>query len=382
MALGLGFAYTATGQKMKRIIANQTAVGTIVALSVLILVGLLAYNRLSELAGAASELGDAVLVNSYDADAVGEAITRALAMPESERKRRMVRMRAHVMTNDVAQWAETFVERLCSAERPAPAAMRNSELAQVIERTSQASRLYILVDYDGTLVPIADSPEHALPDATAIELLTEVSQSPGIDVHIVSGRPRQFLEKWFDRLPVALWAEHGFWRRAARARTWEPAGQAPSSLLERVRPILEQFTANTPGARIESKTASLAWHYRQADPEFGARQAHELRMLLGDVLSNQPLEVLEGKKVVEVRFRGISKALVALRTVFEAGSTILAIGDDRSDADLFRALPESAITIAVGSADPAAKYHVCGSDDVRALLRSITLTRRLAPSMS
>jgi trehalose 6-phosphate synthase/phosphatase len=151
-------------------------------------------------------------------------------------------------------------------------------------------------------------------------------------------------------------------------------------LLDRVYPILKQFTANTPGARIERKTASLAWHFRQSDPEFAERQAHELRLLLGDLLSNQPLEVVEGKKVVEIRFRGFSKALVALRTRFHPHSLMIAIGDDRTDDDLFRALPKAALTIGVGAGSPQATFRVGSSGDVRALLRSIALTRRM-PAM-
>ena len=334
---------------------------------------------LSELAGAASELGDAILINAYDADATGAAVERALQMPQIERRRRMARLRSQVMANDVERWASAFLHRL-SAYSPSTGASptdRSDRLASVVERASEADRVYLLLDYDGTLVPIAEAPEQALPDAAVMALLTDLCQCPGVEVHIVSGRPREFLEHWFGELPIALWAEHGFWRRAARSAAWKAAGQPVPGLLDRVAPILAQFTANTPGARVEVKTASLAWHYRQSDPDFGERQAHELRMLLGDVLSNQPLEVVEGNKVVEVRGRGFSKALVALRTSFVPHSAIIAVGDDRSDDDLFRALPEQAMTVGVGRGTPPAMFHAPGTDDVRALLRSITLTRRL-----
>lgn len=82
-----------------------------------------------------------------------------------------------------------------------------------------------------------------------------------------------------------------------------------------------------------------AWHYRGAQREFGARQAHELCMLLGDALSNQPFEVLEGKKVIEVRLRGVNKAIVAenVERTSAPGAAVIAIGDDRTDEDLFRA---------------------------------------------
>jgi trehalose 6-phosphate synthase/phosphatase len=120
--------------------------------------------------------------------------------------------------------------------------------------------------------------------------------------------------------------------------------------MRRVLPILEQFTFNTPGSLIERKSACIAWHYRMADAELGSRQAHELRMLLGDALSNQPLEVREGRKVIEVRLRGVSKAIVAHRLLSTCGpASILAVGDGRTDDDLFRALPESSVRVSVGA---------------------------------
>jgi trehalose 6-phosphate synthase/phosphatase len=171
---------------------------------------------------------------------------------------------------------------------------------------------------------------------------------------------------------VTLWAEHGFWQRPASASAWFPAASVPSDWLDRVHPILEQFTASTPGSLIEKKTASVAWHYRLAEVEFGARQAHELRMLLGDALSNQPLEVLEGKKVIEVRLRGITKALAARHVLAsEDAGMILAVGDDRTDEDLFAALPPPSITIAVGTGTSRARYRLGDASAVRRLLRTL-----------
>jgi trehalose 6-phosphate synthase/phosphatase len=134
-----------------------------------------------------------------------------------------------------------------------------------------------------------------------------------------------------------------------------------------------QFAIDTPGAQVEAKSASLAWHYRRADREFGARQAHELRMLLGDALSNQPFEVVEGKKVIEVRLRGVSKALVARRVVADSDSeaVLVAIGDDRTDEDLFRALPPSSITVAVGNRPAGTRFRLEDQRAVRRLLRTL-----------
>jgi trehalose 6-phosphate synthase/phosphatase len=143
--------------------------------------------------------------------------------------------------------------------------------------------------------------------------------------------------------------------------------------MRKVYPVLEQFTANTPGSLIEKKSASVAWHYRTADAEFGRRQAHELRMLLGDALSNQPLEVVEGKKVVEVRLRGTGKAVVAHRVVTSPsdGSVVLAIGDDRTDEEMFAALPAHSFKVAVGIRSSSADHRLADHRAVRALLRHL-----------
>jgi trehalose 6-phosphate synthase/phosphatase len=176
-------------------------------------------------------------------------------------------------------------------------------------------------------------------------------------------------------MPLTLCAEHGFWSRQSPDQSWHAAADIPSAALGKIEAIFRQFVTNTPGALLERKSASIAWHYRAADREFGARQARELRMLLGAALSNQPFEVIEGNKVIEVRLRGISKALVATRLQMDVASNhvIVAIGDDRTDEDLFRALPASAITIAVGPRASGARFRV---DDVRAvrhLLRQLAI---------
>ena len=328
---------------------------------------------LSEFAGAAAELGEAVVVNPYDVEAVADAVQRSLDMPADERRARMRPMRRRVLDYDVHTWAGAFMSALEKAEpaimeaQPAPPL---PELSAAIAASRARGRLRLLLDYDGTLVPLARSPELAAPDAELLGLLHGLASDGGIDVEVVSGRPSETLDTWFGHLPVVLWAEHGFWRRPAGAAEWQPSATVVPGWLDRIHPILQQFTASTPGSHIEIKSASIAWHYRGADREFGARQAHELRMLLGDALSNQPLEVLEGKKVIEVRLRGISKAIVASAGE-GAGEAVVAFGDDRTDEDLFRALPPSSVTVAVGQPLASAKYRLADHRSVRQVLRAL-----------
>ncbi len=230
----------------------------------------------------------------------------------------------------------------------------------VLRTGRPSTSVRLLVDYDGTLVPIASSPALAVPDDEVLSLLGALAQQPRIQIDIVSGRARQTLESWLGHLPIALWAEHGFWHRPSRGEAWRAGAAVPFDWKQRIEPILEQFTTSTPGSHVETKSASIAWHYRRAERELGARQAHELRMLLGDALNDQPFEVIEGKKVIEVRLRGVSKAQVAQRVLSEvdADGQLVAIGDDLTDEELFRALPFSSVTVAVGNQPTSARYRL------------------------
>jgi trehalose 6-phosphate synthase/phosphatase len=335
---------------------------------------------LSEFAGAAAELGEALIVNPYDVDAVAGAIRTALQMAPSERRARMQNLRRRVLAHDVHQWAQRFIDQLCASvpSRPGRATPVRSqtELRDAVEGARRAPWLTILLDYDGTLVPIAQAPELAAPDPQLLSLLGALSKRPGTDVHLVSGRLRETLEGWFGKLPISLWAEHGFWHRPSAGSAWEATATQQTDWLAKVYPILEHFTASTPGSLIEKKSASVAWHYRIAEAEFGARQAHELRMVLGDALSNQPLEVLEGKKVIEIRLRGVNKGLVVQRVLNgHAGAShrdaraVLAIGDDRTDEDLFAAVPPASVTVAVGDRPGNAAYRVDDWHAARELLQ-------------
>ena len=330
---------------------------------------------LSEFAGAAAELGEAVVVNPYDVDAVTAAMKDALNMDRAVRRARMQNLRRRVLEYDIHRWAARFIAELGEmrgSARPARAADAGS-LADVGKRLAAASGLALLLDYDGTLVPIAQAPDLAVPDAELMSLLIALAERPRTSVHLVSGRPCDTLERWFGTLPVSLWAEHGIFHREGPDGSWQATAPIPADWMGRVLPILEQFTANTPGSLIEKKRASIAWHYRIADAEFGARQAHELRLVLGDALSNQPLEVLEGKKVIEVRLRGVNKSAVAHRILAAPGEppAILAIGDDRSDDDLFNALPESAFCIGVGGGRSRAAHQLPDHRAVRTFLQTL-----------
>jgi trehalose 6-phosphate synthase/phosphatase len=230
-----------------------------------------------------------------------------------------------------------------------------------------------LLDYDGTLVPYTATPELARPDPLVLELLSALASRPHTDVHVVSGRGRETLEQWLGTLPIALHAEHGFWSRPPNGPEWVPAGDLGAAWREPALAILRDITARTPGSLIEVKSVALAWHYRMADPETGSRRANELRLHLSQLLSNQPVEILAGHKVVEIRPYGIHKGRIIppLSPERLASTVILAMGDDRTDEDLFAALPSDAISVKVGPGPTHARFRVDGVPAARSFLQSL-----------
>jgi trehalose 6-phosphate synthase/phosphatase len=330
---------------------------------------------LSEMAGAAKEMGEALIINPFHLGDFARALEQALTMPADEQKRRNQRLRERLRRYDVNRWADDFIQALiCSQKREAARRARlltGKPYSRLLRRYSAATRRVVFLDYDGTLAPFAPAPDMARPDAELRELLSDLAADPRNQVVIISGRPRADLEGWFDWLPAGLVAEHGVWLRPCGG-AWRLLKPMTAEWKERVRPILQLYVDRLPGALLEEKDYSLALHYRRADPEQASVRAKELLDDLADYTRNIDLQALEGSKVVEVRVSGANKGAAAAEWL--AGQTpdfILGIGDDWTDEDLFRALPPSAFSVRVGVANTAANYYVASHTIVRRTLRDL-----------
>ena len=332
---------------------------------------------LSEFAGAAAELAEALHVNPYDLDSVAQVIKSALTMPQEERRARIRALRHRVRAYDSYRWAETFMDELRSSSEdgnsPIQSLSSREKIAGLTRRLRNASQLLLLLDYDGTLVPFASTPELAAPDPDVKKLLTALSERPGTTVHVLSGRTRETLQRWLGALPIGLHAEHGFWSRMSPLSSWEPLNGKPLEWKPKVIKTLEQFVSATPGSLLEEKSAGFAWHYRMADPDFGALHAGKLVLRLERELDGLPVEILSGDKVVEIRTQGINKGIVATSIIGARSvpATVLAMGDDQTDEDLFAALQEDGVAVHIGSRASRAHYRLSNTTAARAFLESL-----------
>jgi trehalose 6-phosphate synthase/phosphatase len=168
-----------------------------------------------------------------------------------------------------------------------------------------------------------------------------------------------------------LIAEHGVWLRNA-AGQWRMLKSMTADWKDRVRPILQLYVDRLPGAMLEEKDFSLAWHYRRADPEQASDYAKELIDDLAGYTRNIDVQVYDGNKVVELRNAGVTKGFAAQEWLSgQEPDFILGIGDDSTDEDMFRGLPPSAFSVRVGVANTAARYYLFGPPTVRRMLREL-----------
>ncbi|MGH7359127.1 MAG: trehalose-phosphatase [Candidatus Rokuibacteriota bacterium] len=261
-----------------------------------------------------------------------------------------------------------FQTSIGPARPPGPAVVET-----LVVRVRAAPARLLLLDYDGTLVPFVENPALARPDDELLALLHSLASSVGTEVHVVSGRTRGALEGWLGALPIGLHAEHGLASRAPGTSAWVTRELPPSDWRPSVLGCMRRFTAWTPGALVEEKDAGLAWHYRAAEPALGDARARALELELASLLAGAPVSILLGAKVIEVLPRVVHKGSLvpALAAAAPPGALLVAIGDDRTDEDLFAALPVDGLAIHVGPGPTRAPIRLNGVADVRALLRDV-----------
>lgn len=329
---------------------------------------------LSETAGAASELGEAVIVNPNDHRAIARGIKAALDLPETEIVERNRRMHNRISRYNVHFWADEFISALQNMEleqKSGKPLLKLTGESPMEEAYKGAEQRLLFLDYDGTLVGFKSTPDQAKPDEELKRLLTELSEDERNKVVIITGRDRYTIEKWLGDLNIYIIASHGLWFRKPN-EAWAKTISVDESWKEPIRHILEMYTDRMPGSLIEEKDFSLAWHYRQCEPDTIAQKRDELREALISITQSMSIGVLEGNKVLEVKDSRVNKGNgVHLLTQDEGYDFILGVGDDQTDEDLFAALPEGAYSIKVGTGNTQAAFRLKSPKEVRAMLRKM-----------
>jgi trehalose 6-phosphate synthase/phosphatase len=330
---------------------------------------------LSETAGAASELGEAIIVDAHNKQLIINAIKEALKMPVEEQVERNKLMQKRLSRYTITRWARDFMESMavvkkiqqelsiCKLDKP----IRK----KLVNEYNKGSKRLFLLDYDGTLVGFADRPEKAGPDKELVALLQALAADTKNELVIISGRDKATLNYWLGNLNASLIAEHGA-RIKDKDADWQVIEPLRTDWKRTIRPILELYTDRTPGSFVEEKDFSLVWHFRKSDPELAYLRRQELKHAVLSLTANLDIGVFEGSKILEIKNIGINKGRVAKLWIDkQKWDFIFAAGDDYTDEDLFVVLPESAYSIRVGHGISKARFNLDSVHELRLLIKEL-----------
>lgn len=330
---------------------------------------------LSEMAGASKELSDALLVNPNNQQQLTEAMRLALEMSDEEQVRRMTVMQATLKRYNIYHWVKLFMERLNHVKKEQASLktriIDDGAIKAIKKDYKKGKQKLIFLDYDGTLTGFHADPAEARPDEELYSILNNLTRDENTHLVIISGRDKDTLEEWFDTNRMDLIGEHGVWLRQ-NGKEWETVTTLTDEWKPDIKKVLEGYVRRTPGSFIEEKDYSLVWHYRKVETGLGELRTRELTSHLKYLATNQNLQVLEGDMVVEFKSSEVNKGRAARSWLKRySADFVMAIGDDWTDEDTFKAMPSSAFTIKVGSSQSAAKYSIGSPKEVRALLNSL-----------
>jgi trehalose 6-phosphate phosphatase len=211
-----------------------------------------------------------------------------------------------------------------------------TELAQTL---SQSKRLWLLLDYDGTLADFAPTPEHVRPDPELIGLLDQLARHPRIRVTIISGRRLDQIETLVPVSGVFLAGTYGVEMRAwfgEQINRLDYEINRPA--LEALKPHWSQLIAGRHGFFLEDKGWTLALHARFAPDDAAEEVLSEARRVAGERVSFGPFQLLDGHKFLEIgpflAHKGRTVDHLLSRYAW-TGARLLYLGDDDKDEKAF-----------------------------------------------
>jgi trehalose 6-phosphate synthase/phosphatase len=227
---------------------------------------------------------------------------------------------------------------------------RNNHIEKVVAEYARAKNRILLLDYDGTLAPFTVNPQDAQPSDVVLKLLSQLANNAANHVVIISGREKTMLDDWLGKMPLTLVAEHGgFYKEWGQP--WKSFFSNVTSWKMKVLPFLQALTVQHEGSSIEEKHFSIAWHYRAVANKIHKNNKEKIFSTVQSLLEGNVFSVYDEDCTLEFRTTGIDKGTFV--DLYKKGKPpadfVLAIGDGKTDEDLFRVLGKDGYGVKVGS---------------------------------
>jgi trehalose-phosphatase len=227
------------------------------------------------------------------------------------------------------------------------------------QRLAAADRLWLFLDYDGTLADFAPTPEHVQPDPDLVALINRLAQHPRFHVAVVSGRRLSHVQKLVPVPGVLLAGTYG-------VELQTPEGERVDRLdYHRLRPVLDALKpewaaliGEREGFFLEDKGWALALHARfaardEADVVLSA--AHSLAVAATDEADPDMFRLLGGHRFLEIGPRLAHKGLTVAYLLDRypwPGALPLYLGDDDKDEEAFGVIKARGGIAVVVAAEP------------------------------
>jgi trehalose 6-phosphate phosphatase len=229
------------------------------------------------------------------------------------------------------------------------------------KRLLKVAQVFLMLDYDGTLVPLAPTPAQARPSAELLRILKKLGGLPHYKVAVISGRTLSDLANLLPVPGIFLIGGHGVEVRS-------PAGEVTylldhkhiTKIINKLEQLARYCLNDKKGFLLENKGYSLALHYRLAQPSMVQGVLNKFMELSKPLVKKHDLNILLGKKVLEIRPSAIhkGKAVSYLQQLYPHSLAVY-FGDDTTDEDAFRALKEGlSILVSPRNRVSAAKFKL------------------------
>ncbi len=232
-----------------------------------------------------------------------------------------------------------------------------------------ARRLAVFLDYDGTLTPIVATPDLAVLDDDARDVVQRLSET--VPTAVVSGRDLDDLLERVGIPGLTYVGSHGFQvQHPDGGRTTVPGAESFLPVLAEAADRLDARLAPVEGARLERKRFALAAHFRQV-PELRVADVREAVMEVAAAVDG--LRVSGGKEVLELRpdldwHKGRSVRRLFQEIADRTGADLpVYVGDDLTDEDAFREVMADGLGVVVG--EPSITWARMRLEDVAEVVR-------------
>lgn len=249
-----------------------------------------------------------------------------------------------------------------------------------VKRKLADKYIFIFFDYDGTLTPIARTPQQAVISEKVKELLKKISEKPGLALAIISGRQLKDIKNIVGLKDIIYAGNHGLEIQGPKIKLESKVAPGSRLIIRNIYENMVSSFSRIKGVLIEDKGLSVSVHYRLMDVKDMPEFLSIFSEITESFTTDNKIKINEGKKVYEIKpmvawDKGKTVLWLLARQQFLAGKDKVFpvyFGDDLADEDVFKVLKNKGLTIFVGQPRASkALYYVKSTTEVTRFMKQV-----------